>query len=65
MKPMGVYALTADLRGRLGIGTGCLVAGLLLLTGQATAQEFYGTLKKIKETNTITVGHREASIPFS
>ena len=62
---MGVYALTSNLRGHLWIGTGCLAAGLLLLTGQANAQEFYGTLKKIKETNTITVGHREASIPFS
>src|SRR5262245_44087864 len=28
----------------------------------ATAQD---TLKKIKETGTITVGHRDASIPFS
>ena len=38
---------------------------MLLLSGAAGAQEFYGTLKKIKDTNTITVGHREASIPFS
>jgi len=29
------------------------------------AQALEGTLKKIKETGTITVGHRESSIPFS
>ena len=31
----------------------------------ATAQELTGTLKKIKDTGTVTVGHRESSIPFS
>jgi glutamate/aspartate transport system substrate-binding protein len=31
----------------------------------AQAQELTGTLKKVKETGTITVGHRESSIPFS
>lgn len=34
-------------------------------TGVAAAQELSGTLKKIKDTGTITVGHRESSIPFS
>jgi glutamate/aspartate transport system substrate-binding protein len=29
------------------------------------AEPLYGTLKKIKDTGTIRVGHREASIPFS
>lgn len=29
------------------------------------AQELSGTLKKIKETNSITIGYRESSIPFS
>jgi glutamate/aspartate transport system substrate-binding protein len=29
------------------------------------AQELTGTLKKIKESNTITLGHRDSSIPFS
>jgi glutamate/aspartate transport system substrate-binding protein len=29
------------------------------------AQQLTGTLKKIKETGAITVGHRESSIPFS
>jgi glutamate/aspartate transport system substrate-binding protein len=31
----------------------------------AGAQDLTGTLKKIKETGTITIGHRDASIPFS
>jgi len=31
----------------------------------AQAQDLTGTLKKIKETGTITIGHRESSIPFS
>jgi glutamate/aspartate transport system substrate-binding protein len=44
------------------IGLGAL--GVLLLAGpSASAQE--GTLKKIKETGAITLGHRDASIPFS
>jgi glutamate/aspartate transport system substrate-binding protein len=40
-----------------------LVAGMA--ASAACAQELTGTLKKIKETGTITVGHRESSIPFS
>jgi len=35
------------------------------ISGVAGAQELTGTLKKIKDTGTITLGHREASIPFS
>jgi glutamate/aspartate transport system substrate-binding protein len=45
-----------------------LLAGVLVLTGNAAiaqAQELTGTLKKIKQTGTITIGHRESSIPFS
>jgi glutamate/aspartate transport system substrate-binding protein len=42
-----------------------LAAGLVLTTGIAQAQELTGTLKKIKETGSITIGHRESSIPFS
>ena len=42
---------------------------LALLLGAATttasAQELTGTLKKIKDTGTITLGHRESSVPFS
>ena len=31
----------------------------------ATAQELTGTLKKVKDSGTITIGHRETSVPFS
>jgi glutamate/aspartate transport system substrate-binding protein len=41
-----------------------LVGAGLVATG-AQAQELTGTLKKIKDTGSITVGHRESSIPFS
>src|SRR3954464_15489598 len=40
-----------------------LVAGMA--ASAACAQELTGTLKKIKETGTITIGHRESSVPFS
>jgi len=40
-----------------------LAAAAFALTAQA--QELTGTLKKIKETGAITIGHRESSIPFS
>jgi len=43
--------------------TGCITAALLC--APVMAQELTGTLKKIKETGTITIGHRESSIPFS
>ena len=36
---------------------------LLSLSLGAAAQE--GTLKKVKESGTITIGHRDSSIPFS
>jgi glutamate/aspartate transport system substrate-binding protein len=45
-----------------------LVVGLIacsFVAGPAAAQELTGTLKKIKESGTITLGHRESSIPFS
>jgi glutamate/aspartate transport system substrate-binding protein len=35
------------------------------LAAPLSAQELTGTLKKVKETGSITVGHRDASIPFS
>jgi glutamate/aspartate transport system substrate-binding protein len=35
------------------------------LAAPAAAQQLSGTLKKIKDTGTITIGHRESSIPFS
>jgi glutamate/aspartate transport system substrate-binding protein len=45
-----------------------LAAGLLAATFLATpapAQDLTGTLKKIKDSGSITIGHREASVPFS
>jgi glutamate/aspartate transport system substrate-binding protein len=41
-----------------------LIAGALL-SAPVVAQELTGTLKKVKESGTITIGHRETSIPFS
>jgi len=41
-----------------------LLASLALVAAPALAQDT-GTLKKIKDTGTITIGYREASIPFS
>jgi glutamate/aspartate transport system substrate-binding protein len=43
-----------------------LAAALALALAQpAASQELTGTLKKIKDTGTITLGHRDTSIPFS
>lgn len=39
--------------------------GLTLFTTGALAEELSGTLKKVKDTGSITIGHRESSIPFS
>jgi glutamate/aspartate transport system substrate-binding protein len=38
---------------------------LVLAAVPAIAQDLTGTLKKIKDSGTITIGHRETSIPFS
>jgi glutamate/aspartate transport system substrate-binding protein len=42
---------------------GCVAAALL--SAPVAAQELTGTLKKVKDSGTITVGHRETSVPFS
>src|SRR6266849_3139693 len=47
---------------RAALAAAALVAGALAATG-ASAEE--GTLDKIKKMGTITIGHRDASIPFS
>jgi glutamate/aspartate transport system substrate-binding protein len=39
------------------------IAAAAALAASATAQE--GTLKKVKDTGSITIGHRDASVPFS
>jgi glutamate/aspartate transport system substrate-binding protein len=36
-----------------------------IAAGAASAQQLTGTLQKIKDTGTITLGHRDTSIPFS
>jgi glutamate/aspartate transport system substrate-binding protein len=36
-----------------------------LLAAPSQAQDLTGTLKKIKDTGTITIGYRESSVPFS
>jgi glutamate/aspartate transport system substrate-binding protein len=41
------------------------LAALTLAAAPLAAQELTGTLKKIKDTGSITIGHRDASIPFS
>src|SRR5436190_15738582 len=41
----------------------CMISLAALLSFGAAAQE--GTLKKIKDTGTITLGHRDASLPLS
>jgi glutamate/aspartate transport system substrate-binding protein len=38
---------------------------VVMTTGLASAQTLTGTLKKIKDTGSITLGHRESSMPFS
>jgi glutamate/aspartate transport system substrate-binding protein len=44
----------------------CLAAGGLMAgAASSSAQELYGTLKKINDTNTITIAARDSSIPFS
>jgi glutamate/aspartate transport system substrate-binding protein len=42
-----------------------ICTGLVAGVAQAQAQALTGTLKKIKDTGSITVGYRESSIPFS
>jgi glutamate/aspartate transport system substrate-binding protein len=44
---------------------GLVALATVVIGSTAFAQELTGTLKKIKDTNTITVGHRDASLPFS
>ena len=42
-----------------------IVVGMLTVSAPAAAQELTGTLKKIRDSGSITVGHRDASVPFS
>ena len=42
-----------------------LLALTLLAASGAQSQELTGTLKKIKDSKTVTLWYRESSIPFS
>ena len=42
-----------------------LALALLALAAAPVLAQDSGTLKKIKDTGAITIGHRDASIPFS
>jgi glutamate/aspartate transport system substrate-binding protein len=52
-----------SMRSSLIAAVACCAVGLAALP--AGAEELTGTLKKIKDTGSITLGHRESSIPFS
>ena len=41
------------------------IAVLSLAAQPTVAQELTGTLKKVKDSGSITLGHRESSVPFS
>ena len=44
------------------VAAACLLAGAF---APAKAEDLKGTLKKVKETGTFTIGHRDGSIPLS
>jgi len=50
---------------RPSISVAILVLAGCLVGLPASAQDLTGTLKKIKDTGSVTIGHRESSIPFS
>src|SRR5262249_10328873 len=41
------------------------VVALVLIAPARAADELSGTLKKVRDTGTLTIGYRESSIPFS
>jgi glutamate/aspartate transport system substrate-binding protein len=43
----------------------CLLVGVLWSVVPASAQQLSGTLKKVRDSGTITIGYRENSLPFS
>jgi glutamate/aspartate transport system substrate-binding protein len=47
------------------IRTALAAVALCALAAPAVSQELYGTLKKVRDTKTFTIGHREASFPFA
>ena len=65
--PVRESIVRLDMRNALALKNYLLVVvGFCLLAGNSgAADDLTGTLKKIKETGAISVGHRESSIPFS
>ena len=49
----------------LALKSACLAASIIAFAVPAAAQELYGTLKKIKDSGTIVIGHNEDSPPFA
>jgi ABC-type amino acid transport substrate-binding protein len=43
----------------------CMAVAASLLSAPASADDLTGTLQKIKESGSITIGYRETSLPFS
>ena len=50
------------MRPMISVGTAFIATAIAF---SVQAQELTGTLKKIQDTGSITIGHRESSIPFS
>lgn len=50
---------------RFTLAFACVLGLFGIGTIPAVAQDLTGTLKKIRDTGAITIGHRESSIPFS
>lgn len=57
------HHMEKNMHKQLSVIAGALVAALAAVSAQAA--ELTGTLKKIKDTNTIVLAHRESSVPFS
>lgn len=53
------------MRNNLLAACAALILPGLVMALPASGQELTGTLKKVKETGSITLGHRESSVPFS
>ncbi|MBS0240991.1 MAG: amino acid ABC transporter substrate-binding protein [Proteobacteria bacterium] len=49
----------------MAMALGAVLWAFVAGAASGSAQELYGTLKKINDTNTITIGSRDSSIPFS
>jgi glutamate/aspartate transport system substrate-binding protein len=57
------HHMEKNMHKHLCVIAGALVAALAAVSAQAA--ELTGTLKKVKDSNTIALAHRESSVPFS